>query len=414
LTGKSRLQRQDADKAGFAYVGKATENNPKRENEGRRQSMNFEKITEYLESLEGRGIPSVDCMIYKDHELVYRHMNGTTDAGKEKKIDGSEVYLMFSMTKVQTMTAVLQLIEQGKLSFEDEVGKYLPAYCKLTVKNGDKAKPLTAPLKIKHLVSMQSGLDYDLQRPGIVRVIKEKGNDATTQDIVNAFVESPLNFVPGEHFNYSLSHDVVAAVIEVVSGMNFGEYLKKNIWEPLGLKKTRFAKPMNNDVEGLAQQFICNEKGVIVPMEQSCCYQFTENYESGGAGLISCTEDYAVFADALACGGISKDGVRILKPETVELMKMNLLGEASREDIEKTMGRVGYGYGCGVQILMEPEKAGATAPAGVFGWDGAAGACITMDTQSKTSVVYLQHVRNCGWAYGEIHPKLRDMVFGEE
>ena len=353
-------------------------------------------------------------MIYRDHELVYRHMNGTIDEKKEKKIDGSEVYLMFSMTKVQTMTAVLQLVEQGKLSLEDEVGKYLPAYQNLSVKQGDDVVALTKPLKIKHLVSMQSGLDYDLNRPGIVRVLKEKGNAATTQDIVSAFVESPLNFVPGEHFNYSLSHDVVAAVIEVVSGMSFGEYLKKNLWEPLGLKNTYFAKPMNDDVKNLAKQYICNDRGEIVPMEQSCCYQFTENYESGGAGLISCTEDYAVFADALACGGVSKDGVRILQPETVELMKTNLLGDASREDIVKTMGRAGYGYGCGVQILLEPEKVNSTASAGVFGWDGAAGACITMDTKSKTALVYLQHVRNCGWAYGEIHPTLRDMVFGEE
>ena len=373
--------------------------------------MNFEKITEYLDSLEARGIPSVDCMIYRDHELVYRHMNGTTDAKREKKIDGSEVYLMFSMTKVQTMTAVLQLVEQGKLSLEDEVAKYLPAYGKVRVWQNKIPVPQTVPMKIKHLVSMQSGLDYDLTRPGIMRMVGAKGDEATTQDIVKGFVDTPLNFMPGEHFCYSLSHDVVAAVIEVVSGMTFGEYLKKNIWEPLGLKNTRFAKRMNNDVERLAQQYICKEKGEIVPMDQSCCYQFTEKYESGGAGLISCTEDYAVFADTLACGGISKDGVRVLKPETVELMKTNLLGEASREDIEKTMGRAGYGYGCGVQILMEPEKAGATAPAGVFGWDGAAGACITMDTKSKTSVVYLQHVRNCGWAYGEIHPKLRDMVF---
>ena len=353
-------------------------------------------------------------MIYRDHELVYRHMNGTIDEKKEKKIDGSEVYLMFSMTKVQTMTAVLQLVEQGKLSLEDEVGKYLPAYQNLSVKQGDDVVALTKPLKIKHLVSMQSGLDYDLNRPGIVRVLKEKGNAATTQDIVSAFVESPLNFVPGEHFNYSLSHDVVAAVIEVVSGMSFGEYLKKNLWEPLGLKNTYFAKPMNDDVKNLAKQYICNDRGEIVPMEQSCCYQFTENYESGGAGLISCTEDYAVFADALAGGGVSKDGVRILQPETVELMKTNLLGDASREDIVKTMGRAGYGYGCGVQILLEPEKVNSTASAGVFGWDGAAGACITMDTKSKTALVYLQHVRNCGWAYGEIHPTLRDMVFGEE
>ena len=376
--------------------------------------MDFEKITQFLDSLVERGIPSVDCMIYRDHELLYRHMNGTVDEAKEKKINGSEVYLMFSMTKVQTMAAVLQLVEQGKISLEDEVGKYLPAYQNLTVKQGDEVVALTTPMKIKHLVSMQSGLDYDLGRPGIRRVLQEKGNEANTLDIVNAFVETPLNFVPGEHFDYSLSHDVVAAVIEAVSGMTFGEYLKKNIWEPLGFKNTWFAKPMNDDVENLTRQHICNEKGEIVPMDQSCCYQFTEHYESGGAGLISCTQDYAVFADTLACGGISKDGVRILKPETVELMKTNLLGEVSREEIARNMGRTGYGYGCGVQVIMEPEKMGSKAPAGVFGWDGAAGSCITMETKSKTSIVYAQHVRNCGFVYGEVHPTLRELVFGEE
>lgn len=373
--------------------------------------MNFEKLTGYLDSLEERGIPSVDCMIYRKHELLYRHMNGTTDEKKRKKIDGSEVYLMFSMTKLQTMTAILQLVEQGRISLEDEVGNYLPAYKNLTVKKDGVVTALTTPLRLKHLVSMQSGLDYDLERPGILRVIKEKGQAATTQDIVNSFVETPLCFTPGEHFFYSLSHDVVAAIVEVVSGMCFGEYLKKYIWEPLGMQHTFFAKPENAH-PCLAHQFLCGEDGVIVPMEPSCCYQFTENYESGGAGLISCTEDYAVFADALACGGINKDSVRLLKNETVELMKKNLLCDAAKKDLADSMGRKGYGYGCGVQVLLEPETIGAVAPAGVFGWDGAAGSCCIMDTKTGISVVYLQHVRNCGWAYGEIHPTLRDLVFG--
>lgn len=373
--------------------------------------MDFEKITAYLDSLEARGIPSVDCMIYKNHELVYRYMNGTTDVEKSKKVREDQLYLMFSMTKVQTMTAVMQLVEQGKLSLEDEVGKYLPAYRELTVLRDGKAVKLDTPLKMKHLVSMQSGLDYNLERPGILRVLQEKGQAATTQEIVSSFVETPLNFVPGEHFFYSLSHDVAAAVVEVVSGISFGEYLKKHIWEPLNMKNTFFAKPMNEHPR-LAHQFICKDDGTIVPMEPSCCYQFTERYESGGAGLISCTEDYAVFADALACGGVSKNGARLLKAETVEVMKQNLLCEASVKDLADTMGRKGYGYGCGMQILMHPEDIGSTAPAGVFGWDGAAGACITMDTKSGISLVYLQHVRNCGWAYGEIHPTLRDLVFG--
>ena len=100
--------------------------------------------------------------------------------------------------------------------------------------------------------------------------------------------------------------------------MRFGEYLKKNIWEPLGFKDTFFAKPDNTGLERLAQQYIGTDDG-IVPMEQTCNYQFTENYESGGAGLVSCTEDYAKLADTIACGGESADGVRILKPETIDI-----------------------------------------------------------------------------------------------
>ena len=375
--------------------------------------MDFDKITEYIDSLKNEQIPGADCIIYRNHEPVYRHMMGTGDAAGTKPLTGNEKYLMFSMTKVQTMTAFMQLVEQGKVSLEDEVSKYLPAYGKLSVKKNGEIVPASTPLRIKHLLSMQSGLDYNLERPGIVRVLKEKGMKATTREIVNAFTESPLDFEPGEHFQYSLSHDVAAAVIEVISGMSFGEYLKKHIWEPLEMKNTSFAKTMNDGVRDLTQQYILNDKGKIVPMEQSCCYQFSDAYESGGAGLMSCTADYGILADMLACGGEGFNGARILKAETVELIKQNLLSDAGREDIARLMGRIGYGYGCGMQVLLEPEKINSSSPAGVFGWDGAAGSCITMDTASKTSIVYVMHVRNCGFAYGVIHPTLRDMVFGK-
>lgn len=370
------------------------------------------KLTEYLDTLIDKGIPSVDCIVYKDHKQIYRHMNGTVDRDKKINVRPDQRYLMFSMTKVQTMTAVMQLVEQGKLLLDDEVGKYLPAYKKLMVDDEEGLRELNEPMRIWHLLSMQSGLDYNAERPGILRVLKEKGQSATTRDIVDSFIESPLEFVPGTHFHYSFSHDVVAAIIEVVSGMSFGEYLKNNIWEPLNMKDTFFAKPDNSGLERLAQQYTSNDDG-IVPMEQTCNYQFTINYESGGAGLISCTEDYAKLGDALACGGESAEGIRILKPETIELIKKNLLCDAGMEEIATNMGRKGYGYGCGMQVFMYPELVGSTAPTGIFGWDGAAGSSIQMDTVSRTSLVYIQHVRNCGMAYEFIHPTLRELVFGE-
>ena len=372
---------------------------------------NETRLTDYLDSLLDKGIPSVDCIVYQDHKQIYRHMNGTVDIAKTKAVQADQRYLMFSMTKVQTMTAVMQLVEQGKLSLDDEVAKYLPAYEKLQVADEKGLRDLKEPMRIWHLLSMQSGLDYNLERPGIVRVLKEKGQSATTREIVDAFAESPLKFEPGTHFEYSLSHDVAAAVIEVVSGMRFGEYLKKYIWEPLKMQNTFFAKPQNDGLERLAQQYIAGENG-IVPMEQTCNYQLSESYESGGAGLVSSTEDYAKLADTLACGGEMADGRRILKPETVEVIKKNLLCDAGIEEIANNMGRKGYGYGCGMQVFLWPERVGSKAPAGIFGWDGAAGSCIQMDTASRLSVVYTQHVRNCGMAYDTIHPMLREIVFG--
>ena len=377
------------------------------------KEIDLQKITEYLDSLVRGGVPSVDCIVMQDHKQVYRHTVGTADAARTQPVSQDQLYIMFSMTKVQTMTALMTLVEQGKVSLSDPVGKYLPAYNDLMVETPDGAVPAKTQLLIWHLVSMQSGLDYDLARPGIVRVLKERGPKATTREIVDAFTESPLKFEPGTHFLYSLSHDVVAAVIEVAGGMSFGEYLKKTIWEPVGMTNTFFAKPDNAGLPRLAQQWICNERGEIVTMEQTCNYQLSEAYESGGAGLISCAEDYARLGDMLACGGTAANGAKILRPESVELIKKNLLGEASRRDIAMTMGRVGYGYGIGMQVLMEPAKIGSTSPAGVFGWDGAAGSCVTMDTASKTALVYIEHVRNHGYSYGNIHPTLRDMVFGE-
>ena len=372
-----------------------------------------ERLKNFLDEAVRKGIPSVDCIVYKDHKEVFRYMTGNVDIDGKVPVYAGCRYLMFSMTKVMTMTAVLQLIEKGKLSLEDEVGKYLEAYKDIKVKKADGSgtEDLKHPMKIKHLVSMQSGLDYDLGRAGILRVLKEKGQKATTRELVDAFAETPLDFQPGEHYAYSLSHDVIGAIIEAVSGMSFGEYLKKNIWEPLELKDTFFAKPDNTGLERLAQQFTSDEKGVITPMDQSCCYQLSESYESGGAGLVSTTEDYMKLGDALACGGEAFNGKRILKPETVDIMKTNLLCDASMDEIARNMGRTGYGYGCGVQVLLHPEMIGSPAKAGVFGWDGAAGSLVQMDKDTKTSVVYTMHVRGCGMAYGVIHPGIRDIVF---
>ena len=239
------------------------------------KKLNPEKIRKYVDSLAKKyGLPTADCMIMKDHQVLFRHMYGAEDPGGTP-VSGLSRYLVFSMTKIV---------------------------------------PAKRPMLVWHLLSMQSGLDYDLNRPGIRLAIKKYGQKATTRQIVDSFPETPLGFHPGERFLYSLSHDVAAAIVEVVSGMTFSEYLRKNLWKPLGMKHTAFFK-RHDARKHLVQQYVFeNEK--IVPMENDCSYRLSDAYESGGAGLVSTTEDYAILADTLACGGTAANGAQILKPET--------------------------------------------------------------------------------------------------
>lgn len=380
--------------------------------------MNEAKLTQYLDSLLEAGLPSFDCMVMKDHRVIFRHMGGYADAERTQPIRADQKYLMFSMTKIQTMTAVMQLVEQGKLSLDDEVGRFLPAYRDILVRErgadgAERLVPAKTPLTMMHLVTMQSGLDYDLHRAGVDAVLAAQGGDATTRELVDAMARTPLAFHPGTHYQYSLSHDVAAAVVEVVSGKKYSDYLTDNLWKPLHMNSTCFCKGMNEGVEGLAQQYVCDNGDLaqIRPMEPSCDYQLSPSYESGGAGLMSCTEDYMKLADAIACGGETADGNRILKPETVAEFAVNRIGGDSLSELVNNMGRRGYGYGIGMQVLIDPELIGTKAPAGIFGWDGAAGSLAIMDPKNRLSLVFTMHVRNCGYAYGVIHPSLRDLMY---
>ena len=147
-----------------------------------------------------------------------------------------------------------------------------------------------------------------------------------------------------------------------------------------------------------------------ISKEPSCAFALCENYESGGAGLISTLEDYVKFTDAMACGE-TKDGYRILKPETVEIMKTNQLGPKSLETFRCATHNKGYGYGMGVRTMMDQNIEHSLSPDGEFGWDGAAGAYCLIDTENHLSIFYAQHVLGCSYAYSTVHKAIRNLVY---
>ena len=367
--------------------------------------MNFKTLTEYVDSLAGVGVPGCDLVVYRDHAPVYRHMAGYRDAAGAEPVRGDELYWLYSCTKVFTTCAAMQLIEKGALSLDDPVSAYLPVYGSLTVREGDTVRPARRTMTVRHLMSMQSGLDYDMTTPAASAALERTGGLANTRQLVDAKAGDPLCFEPGTDFLYSLSHDVLAAVIEVVSGMKFSEYLRGNIFEPLGLRNTGFFPSAGEAARLCAQYEFDEEKGKAIACDRGAnSYRFSSNYESGGAGLFSAVADCIAFADALACGG-----GQLLGPEMIQLWNANQLGPRSRASFDEWQ-RLGYSYALGVRTRVN-TAVGGRGQIGEFGWDGAAGSWMMIDPVNHVSAFYAMHVRNFGYCYDVIHPKLRDLIY---
>ena len=372
--------------------------------------MDFSRLTAYLETLSSVGVPGCDLAVYRDHEPLFRHQAGHRDAAHTEPVRGDETYNLYSATKVFTTCAAMQLIERGVISLDDPVSAYLPAYASLTVREGDAVRPARRAMTIRHLMSMQGGLDYELESPAILEALEAFGDEATTRQLVDAKAREPLSFEPGTNFLYSLCHDVLAAVIEVASGLRFSDYLSENIFAPLGLETVTF-RPTPAIEARMAQQYQFDDTAKRpVPMEKtSNNYRLAPNYESGGAGLISDVKDYIAFADALACGGVGANGARILSPEMIQLWSANQLGPASRASFD-AWNRLGYSYALGVRTRVD-TAIGGRGQIGEFGWDGAAGAWTMIDPVNRLSAFYAMHVRNFGYCYDVIHPRIRDLIY---
>ncbi len=373
----------------------------------------FLNLKNYLDSLVTKHlVPGVDCVVYQNHEIVFRYYTGMSDLENQRKMQGDELYLIFSMTKMLTCVSALQLYEQGKYLLDDPVSMYLPEFEKMRISDMDfdvktSSKIATGastgaevtvqengyaknPITIRHLFTMSAGLDYNLNSDAIMNA--KKNGKKSTRELISAIAETVLGFEPGTRFRYSLCHDVLGALIEIWSGQKLGDYMDEHIFKPLGMKNTFFGLPSDNEkMSKMAARYIYDENKLPKRLDIVCGYNLTEEYQSGGAGLTSCLEDYALFLDAMACGGVGRNGKKILSPATIELMKMNQLNEVQLKDF---LIRSGYGYGLGVRTHMDKIKSGSLSPIGEFGWDGAAGAFAMVDTTNRISLTYFQHIHN--------------------
>lgn len=382
----------------------------------------FDKAGMFMDNLVSEEkVAGCSVKVVLENKVVYEHYTGYADLKDQIPIEETTLFRIYSMTKPVTVTAALQLYEQGKFLLNDPVAEYLPEFKEMQVcipeqKGGYELVPAKREIQIKDLFCMTSGFTYDGNSCLTERLTGKllqtlyqnfEKTSCPTREFVRKIATLPLAFEPGTRWRYGLSHDVLGGLIEVLSGQKFGEYVKEHIFDPLFMADTAFH--MGQEKLGRLASVYTYQDGKLLPRTDI----FQKNYtmksmcESGGAGLVSSLADYVKFASALTNGGTSAEGTKILGKQTVDLMRRDHLGRLYQYMDWKVLS--GYSYGLGVRTLAYPEEGGVNGTIGEFGWSGMAGTYVLMDPEKALTIVYMQQLvpSREDW----IHPRLRNIIY---
>ena len=335
----------------------------------------FEKLKGFCDSFLELGVPGFDLVIYKDGECILRYMNGYSDLENKIKMNGNERYNIYSCSKPITCTAALQLWEKGVFSLEDKLSDYMPEFREMTVRTDDGIKKAENPILIKHLFEMTAGFSYDCSSPQIKKALDETNGKCPTREVMKYLSEEPLLFEPGDRWEYSLCHDVLAAFVEALLGEKFEAYVKKNIFDVADMNNSTFMLP-DAEIETISPQYRFEDGKAIDIGKPIFNYKIGSEYASGGAGCISTADDYIKFLECLRTH-------KLLKPETLELMMTDRLTDEQKRTY---WTKDTHGYGLGVRCPKGDERYID------FGWGGAAGAYLAVDIQNAISIYFATHL----------------------
>lgn len=379
--------------------------------------MNTEKLKELIPLIHGE----VDCgnavglqaaVFYKGNEVFY-HTYGMADRETGLLMSHDTICRMYSMTKPITAVAAMILRERGLLDVTKPVAEFLPEFAHMQVLEGRCKVPARRQILISDLLTMSGGLVYpDMDTAGQImeETFEAMGTSCTTREVMRHIAEAPLAFQPGKRWRYGLSADVVAAVIEVITGMTVGEFYRKEIFEPLEMKDTGFFVPKEKQ-ERFAQLYKQTGKGSC-EIERDRHLGLTDGlkppaYEAGGAGLLSTLEDYSHFAKMLANGGVYKDK-RILQEVSVGEFAENRLPEQLVPTIDFPQMK-GYGYSNLMRVNLNDGTGGSLGSCGEFGWDGWTGPYFTVDWEHD--LVYIMMLQVCAYNNWDLIFSMRDVIY---
>ena len=361
----------------------------------------FSSLQKYLDTIPVREkVPGLDCRVWHGGKEVFNYHTGYADKENGKEMKGTEHYFIYSASKPICCAAALHAFEEGKFLMGHPLWWYLHEFKDVKVRSTDEngevvLKNATREIKIHDLFNMTAGFNYDCGMPQIKEAL-EKYPSAPTSEIVKAIASRGLDFEPGTRWQYSLCHDVLARLVEAATGERFADYVKRVIFDPLGMTSTTY-HATKEQLDNMCAQY-CFNYSINEPerVELKNGYVFGPDYDSGGAGVVTTVDDYVKFAVALANYGVGLNGARILSKASVNLMRTNTLPVGSQlyDDFSCWMSNHEYGYGFGVRTKIGVGRGGNLCSIGEFGWDGAAGFLCSIDPEKNIAIVYAQHMLN--------------------
>ena len=360
----------------------------------------LKRLDRFLQKyVDDNQIGGAVALVLRDGIPVYERAVGWSDKEAGRKMRTDTIFRIASQSKAITSTAVLALMEEGKIGITEPVSHFIPTFAKTTVAvktdAGVTMVPAKRPITIRDLLTHTAGISYGTE-PLVASLYEAKGlgpaagNGWYTADKSEPVCETmerlgTLPFVaqPGEAFVYGYNTDILGCVVEKASGMPLDEFVRTRITGPLGLKDTGFFLPPAQR-ERLAAVYASGPDGTIVRAPEGSKGQghYIEGPRksfAGGAGLLSTARDYARFLEMIRRGG-ALDGVRILAPRTVDLMTTNQSGLLH--------STTGLGFGFGFETV---DRYGAKGMSGVggFGWGGAYGTTYEVDRIGHMVVVLM-------------------------
>ena len=395
--------------------------------------MDTQEIQRTIDAyIQNQELAGGALLVRRDEEVLYENTFGYSNIAARQAIAKDSLYRLMSMTKPITAAAVMQLAEQGKIELDAPINRYLQGFTDMRVVDDKRyayhegmnalsllpglltfrlKAPRTVPaerdITIRDLLCHASGLEQGIY--GLICMKLDKSKRESLAALEQKYSTMPLDFQPGKGGGYSplAGFDLLARVVEVVSGLPFDAYLQQNLFDPLGMQDTAFR--LDNAQSARLVHVYKREKNRLQDVtdtaeDMDSLLKRGEHYTAGCGGLFSTLHDYDRFALMLLNGG-EVDGVRVLQPETVRLMGQQ--GSPDYPDPDP-----GCAWGLGMKIRKDPQKAKSACTAGTFGWSGAFGTHFFVSPKDHLSAVWMMNRSDIDGAGSYISQKIEELVFG--